>query len=198
MRTTRSTREPKPTSRAEPERLGLRARVRDEERSDHGGERRDERDLVPVAHEDEPDGSQHGGLAEPVERRVEERAEDRSLARGPSQRAVEDVGDGAHHEQKAAEPEEELLVALLETDEHGACQAERDARERQHVRGQLRLRDPAHGALEDLPGGLRVLLLDAVELADPRLGRGFLIRHAGRRRSKRVRLSTSPVTIAST
>ena len=184
MSTTRSTREPKPTSAREAERLGLRPRVADEEGADHGRERGDERDLVAVVHEREPDRGEHRGLADAVEARVEEGAEDRALARGPCERAVEDVGDRADHEEDAAEPEVEVLVPLLEAYEHGAGEAEGHARQRQHVGRQLRLRDAAHRALEDLPRGPRVLLLYAVELADARVrpsvaGRGLLFGHAG-------------------
>ena len=60
--------------------------------------------------------------------RVEERAEDRPLARGAGERTVEDVRDGPDDEEEAAEPEVELLVLLLEADEHGAREAERDTR----------------------------------------------------------------------
>src|SRR5262249_20123491 len=151
-----------------------------------------------VAHEHEPDRRQHRRLSEPVERRVEERAEDGALARGPRESSVEDVGDRPDHEKEAAEPEEELLVALLEADEDGAGETERDTGEREHVRGQLRPRHPAHRALQDLAGSLRVLLLDLVELAYPRRTRGPVIGHACRRRSSRVRLSTSPVRSART
>jgi hypothetical protein len=127
-------------------------------------------------------------IAASIERRVEERPEDRALARGARERAVEDVGDRADDEQEPAEPEEELLVPLLEADENRPGHAERDAGEREHVRRQLRLRDAAHRAREDLACGLRVLLLDPVELADPGLpvpGRP-LFAHARRARSVRT------------
>ena len=75
-------------------------------------------------------------------------------------------------------PEVELRIPLLEADEHRADEAERDAGHRQHVRRQLRLRNALHRALQDLPGGLRVLLLDPVELADARALRGRLA-HVG-------------------
>ena len=80
----------------------------------------DESDVVALAREHEPDRGEHRRLAEAVERRVEERAEDGPLARRPGERAVEDVGDRADDEEDAAEPEEELRVALLEADEDGA------------------------------------------------------------------------------
>ena len=127
---------------------------------------------------DEADRGEHGRLAEPVEGRVEKGAEHRALARGASERAVEDVGDRADDEEDAAEPEEEVRVALLEADEHGAGQAERDARHREHVRRQLRLRDAPHRALQDLAGRLRVLLLDPVELADARARAAGVSGHA--------------------
>ena len=65
-------------------------------------------------------------------------------------------------EQRAAEPEEELLVPVLESDENRPGEAQRDAGERQHVGRQLRPRDAMHRADENLPRGGRVLLLDAV------------------------------------
>ena len=101
-------------------------------------------------------------------------------------------------EQGAAEPEEELLVACLEADEDGTRETERDAREGEHVRGQLRLRDPAHGALQDLARRLRVLLLDAIELVDAsRLGGRLLVGHARCSRSAWTRRSAQPVASAS-
>src|SRR4029079_15697432 len=109
--------------------------------------------------------------------------------------AVEVVGERADDEERAAQPEEELLVALLEAHQERSGKTERDARERQHVGGQLRLCDPAHRALQHLAGGLCVLLLDPVELAPPcrlRAGGRGLFAHACRRRSRRVRLRTSP------
>ncbi len=119
-------------------------------------------------HEREPDRSEHRGLADTVERRVEKRAEHRSLARRPRERPVEDVQDRAHDEQRSPEPEEEELVAGLEADEHRAREAERDACEREHVGCELRPGDTAHRPPQDLPRGLHVLLLDAVELVDAR------------------------------
>ena len=82
---------------------------------------------LPSRANDEADRGEHRRLAETVERGVEERAEHGALARRPGERAVEDVGDRADDEEDAAEPEEELRVALLEADEHGADEAERDA-----------------------------------------------------------------------
>ena len=170
---------------AQSDRLGLRARVRDEEGADHGCECRHEGYLVPVVHEREPDRGEDRRLADAVERRVEEGAEHRPLARGPGECAVEDVGHRADHEERSAQPEEEVLVPLLEADEHRAGEAEQDAGERQHVRRQLRLRDALHVALENLPRGLDVLLLEAVERVDARfLARG---RHAARVRTPRSR-----------
>ena len=115
--TTRSARRADPDVALQPERLGAGARVRDEERADDGRERERERDLVPVAHEDERDRAEHEALADAVGRRVEEGAERRPLAARAGERAVEDVEDRADHEDDGAEPEEEDLVPVLEVDE---------------------------------------------------------------------------------
>ena len=61
---------------------------------------------------------EHEALADPIGRRVEERAERRPLAAQPRESAVEDVQDRPDHEDDGAGPEEEDLVAVLEVDEH--------------------------------------------------------------------------------
>ena len=100
----------------------------------------DDRDVVPLAGQDEPDRRQHRALADPVGGRVEEGAERRRLPADARERPVEDVEDRADDEDGRAEPVEEDLVAILEGDEHRRDEAERDARRGEHVG-----RDPRPG-----------------------------------------------------
>ena len=60
--------------------LGACAGVADEERPPDRGEGERDSPLASVAHEDEPDRPEHEALADPVDGRVEERAERRALA----------------------------------------------------------------------------------------------------------------------
>src|SRR2546425_49672 len=104
--TTRSAREPIPTSPRRPSPSAF-ARVSDEERARDRRERERERDSVVVPVEDERDCAEHRALADPVGGGVEERAERRRLPAGAGERAVEDVEDRADHEQRSADPVEQ-------------------------------------------------------------------------------------------
>ena len=141
--TTRSARLPKPTSPLQPERLGLGPRVADEERAGQRGERERDAPFAAVAHEDERDRAEHEALADPVDGRVDERAERRSEALAARERAVEDVEDRAEHEERGAEPEAAPAL-VLEVDGHGSGDAEPDAGGGQRVRRELRAAELRH------------------------------------------------------
>src|SRR5207302_2679099 len=128
----------------QPERLRLRARVTNEERAGDGGDGRAEGELVAMTREDQRDRAEHRTLPDAVGRRVEERSKRRRLAAGPGECAVEDVEDRADDEHGGAEPVEEQVVAILEVDEDGRGEAERDAGRRQRVG-----RDPGAGEADD-------------------------------------------------
>ncbi len=104
--TTRSAREPMPTSPRRPERLGAGAGVRDEKRAGDRGHRDRDEDVPAVAREDVGDRGEHEALADAVGRRVEEGAERRRLAAGAGECAVEDVEDRADDEDEGREPVE--------------------------------------------------------------------------------------------
>src|SRR6185436_21072581 len=148
-----------PDVAAEPERLRLRAGVRDEERAGdrEGGD--GDREEVPLPREDVRHGGEHEPLADAVDERVEEGAEGRLLATDPRERAVEDVEDGADDERRGAGPEEEDLVAVLEGDEERADPAERHAERGELVRRHPRPREPGDRARRDPPNALLVALL---------------------------------------
>jgi len=122
--TTRSAREPKPTSPRRPSASAFAARVTDEERSRDRRDRRAERDLIAVAREDQRDRAEHRSLPDAVSRRVEEGAERRGLASGSSERTVENVEDRADDEDERAEPIEKELVVVLEVHDNGRCEAQ--------------------------------------------------------------------------
>ena len=124
MMTTRSAREPKPDVGTQAESLGLRARVGDEERSDHRGDRDDDRPALPLLGEDERDRGEHRALADTIRRRVEERPERRRLPADSRERSVEDVEDRADDEDPGREPVDEPRVPVLERDEDGSREAE--------------------------------------------------------------------------
>src|SRR5215211_6253758 len=92
MTTTRSAREPIPTSPRSPS-------------------------PSAVAREHERDRGQHETLADAVGGRVEEGAERRRLAAGARERPIEDVEQRADDDDDGAEPEEEDLVPALEQHE---------------------------------------------------------------------------------
>ena len=77
--------------------------------------------------EDECDRGEHRALADAVGRRVEERAERRRLAADAGERAVEDVEQRADDEDPGREPVDEPRVPVLERDEDGGRETERDA-----------------------------------------------------------------------
>ena len=115
--TTRSAREPSPTSPRRPSASAFARAYGHEEGAGDRDDREDDRDVVSGAREDERDRSEHRALADAVGGRVEEGAERRRLPAGARERAVEDVEDRADDEDARAEPVEEELVAVLEGDE---------------------------------------------------------------------------------
>ena len=110
---------------------------------------------LPSRMNTKPDRRQHRGLAEAVERGIEECPEDGPLARRPRERAVEDVCDQPDHEE-TLEPEVGFSFLFSNPTSTAPARAERHAREGQHVRRQLRLGDAAHRPGEDLARGGRV------------------------------------------
>ena len=107
--TTRTARSAMPTLHSTPKRLGPGARVGDHQRGDHGHDDHDHGDVaardhgdVVVARELVGDRGQHDALFDAVERRVQEGAERRGLARHPRVAAVQRVADRADDEGDAA------------------------------------------------------------------------------------------------
>ena len=149
MTTTRSAREPRPTSPRRPSASAFARAYGTRKEPATAATVKTTAVSFPRAGEDERDRGEHRTLADAVGGRVEEGAERRRLAAGPRQRAVEDVEDGADDEDARAEPVEEELVAVLERDEDGRGEAERDARRGERVRRDARAREAAS------PSGLR-------------------------------------------
>src|SRR6266566_8362581 len=145
---------------AQPERLGLRANVGNEEGAGDRDDREDHRDVVSGAGEDEPDRCEHRALADAVGRRVEEGSERRRLPADSSERAVEDVENRADDEDRCAEPVEEELVPALEWDDDGRRETERDAGRCEHVRSDPRAGEARHRAAGKGAGAGRITVLD--------------------------------------
>src|SRR5579864_1835445 len=146
---------------AKPERLRLRAGIRDEEGACDGRHREGDRGVVSFAGEDECDRRQHRPLADSVGGRVEERAERRCPAARPCERTVEDVQHGTDDEDRGTEPVDEELVAILERDDHRSGEAERHARRGQRVRRHPRACELCDRVARERAGAGRVALLDA-------------------------------------
>src|SRR4051794_1882798 len=115
------------------ERLGARAGVADHQRREHGGDRRGRGDLVAVRGEHRGDRGEDDALLDAVERRVEERAELRALARHARVAPVHRVAHRADDEGDAAD-DEELLP-----DQHGGDDVQDQAGDRDRVRREPRL-----------------------------------------------------------
>ena len=107
---------------AQTERLGLRARVTDEEGACDGGEHERYAPFASVPHEDEPDRSEHEAFSDAVDRRIEKRPERRAGSSPPCQGPVENVEDRARDKQRGA-GQKEPLGAVLEVDDRGAGDA---------------------------------------------------------------------------
>ena len=117
MTTTRSAREPRPTSPRSPSASAFARAYGTRKEPATAATVNDDRRVVPRAGEDERDRGEHRSLADAVGGGVEEGAERRRLPAGARQRAVEDVEDRADDEDARAEPVEEELVAVLERDD---------------------------------------------------------------------------------
>src|SRR5919199_1622860 len=146
---------------AQPERLRARAGVADEEGADDRGEHEADAHEVVVTCEDERDRAEDDTFADAIGGGVEERAEGRPLPARPRKRAVEDVEDRADDEDAGAEPVEEDLVPVLEEDEDGGGDAERDAAGRERVGRDACAREAEHRAAGDPASALRVAALQA-------------------------------------
>ena len=161
MTTTRSAREPMPTSPRRPSALGLRARVRDEERAGDGRHRDGDEDRVVLRREDVGDRRQHEALAHAVGGRVEERAERRRLAAGACERAVQDV-------EQRADDEDEPRRASRRGSRSGPSKSTRteaaaqsgDAARREGVRRDPRAGEADHRARRERARAGRVAVLD--------------------------------------
>ena len=120
--TTRTARGAIPTSPCHAERLGAGTRVGDHHRASTAMTVAATANSSPVLGELRGDGGEDDALRDAVERRVQERAERRALARHPRVAAVERVHDRADDERDAAEEE------VVRPDEHGGDDVERQAR----------------------------------------------------------------------
>ena len=94
------------------ERLGAGAGVGDHQRGEHGDDDRGDRQVVAAAGELVGDGGEHDALLDAVERRVEEGAERRALARHPRVAAVERVANRADDER---DPAQQVVVLPTST-----------------------------------------------------------------------------------
>ena len=110
MSTTRSAREPRPTSPFSPESLGAGAGVRDEERGDHGRDGDHDGPLLVMTREDERDRGEHRTLADAIGRGVDEGSERGGLAAHARERSVEDVEQRADDEDACRQPVDEQRV----------------------------------------------------------------------------------------
>jgi hypothetical protein len=130
----------------DPQRLGAGAGVGNHQRSEHRGNRRGGRDLVVPRRKVGANRCQHDAFLEPVERRIEERAEWRSLTRHPRVASIERVHDRAHDERDPGKKEQPS------DQEPRGGEVERKARERDRVGGQARLdQTVAHQLLSGWP-----------------------------------------------
>src|SRR5690348_338113 len=120
----------------DPERLGPGAGVGDHQREEHGGDAHRRGERAPFNREVAGDGGEHDPLLDPVERRVEEGAEEAALARHPRVAAVEGVADRAEDEGDPGEEEETL------GDQHGGDQVAEQADHRDRVRGEAGVDQP--------------------------------------------------------
>src|SRR5581483_1718179 len=152
-----------PDVAAQAERLGLRTDVGNEERAGDRGDREDDRRVVGSAGEDERDRREHRSLADAVRRRVEERAERGGLATRAGERPVEDVEDRADDEDRRSDPVDEDRVAVLERDEDGCGDAERDAGRGERVRRDACAREARDRAARERACARRVAGLDPTE-----------------------------------
>src|SRR3954469_7624137 len=147
----------------EPDQLGLRAGVGDEERTGHRGDAEDDGDVIACAREDERDRREHETFADPVRERIEEGAERRRLVALAGERPVEDVEDRPDDEEPGCEPVVEKLVPVLERDHDRGRRAQEHARGGEGVRADARAREAGDVAGGEAPGSVRVPLLDGAE-----------------------------------
>src|SRR3954447_21189939 len=126
------------------QRLGPGARVRDHQRAEHSKHACSCGDRVARIREVPGDGRDHDTLLDPIEGRIEERAEERSLAGHARVPAVERVHHGADDERNSAEDEQ----ALGHEDRRGKVQDQ--TRKRDSVRCEPRLDQPAAGVGPEL------------------------------------------------
>src|SRR5437763_301519 len=108
-------------------------------------------------------GSASRASADAVGGRVENRAERSGLAARPRERPVEDVEDRADDEHGGAHPVEQELVAVLEVDDDGRGEAERDPGRGQRVRRDARACQADDRARRERARADGVALLDAVQ-----------------------------------
>ncbi len=159
MTTTRSAREPIPTSPRRPRPppwRGCRRRGTSLRRPPP----RPPRTRGGRAGEDVGDRGEHEALADAVGGRVEERAERRRLAAGARERAVEDVEERPDDEDGRRDPVQEDLVAILEQDEQRGGPAQQDAARRQRVRRHAGAREADDRPRREAAGAGRVAVLD--------------------------------------
>ena len=126
--TTRSAREPRPTSPRRPSASAFARTYGTRNEPATATTVKTTAVSLPARAKTSADRCEHRALADAVGRRVEERAERRRLPAGARERAVEDVEDRADDEDAGTEPVEEELVALLERDENRCREAEAHAR----------------------------------------------------------------------
>ena len=155
--TTRSARPMRPALPSRP-RASARARVY-ETRNDATSATNtgDDRPGVAVAREHERDRAQHGALGDAIGGRVDEGAEDRGLAAGARERAVQDVDDRADQEDGGRRD------VVLAVDQHGGDEVEGEAERGQLVGRDAALTEHAHGARGELARAVGVAGLDPVQ-----------------------------------